>query len=138
MTTKAKWIHAGDETRPARRADAGVGKRLRIAHAFASQGVEVRSDGKRVAVGTEERTRIFAGNPEDVGAFGSCGNPQRGDQQQHGKPGGECHDSAVKVERGFFNAILTQSTPRGSAAAGEPTFVRAHANPKFITRVERG
>src|SRR4051794_15020088 len=88
MMRTGRWrIHSRDNRRPRRRADWGIRPRARIAQRLLRERIEVRSDGVAIAVAAKVRPDVFAGNPQDIGAFRgwalSTGRPRNEKNSDH-------------------------------------------------------
>ena len=85
VSANRRLIHAGNDSRATRCADAGGCKGVRITHAFPGQPVEIRRNGMFIAEAAQVRTDILAGEPKDVGLFTSClPRPDRAGQRPRG------------------------------------------------------
>lgn len=67
MGPKGRGVCPVDQAGARRRADRRGCKGICIADALFGQGIDVRSNGIRMSVASENWTHILGGNPEDVG-----------------------------------------------------------------------
>ena len=62
-------MHAQDMARPARRADPGGGKRIRVPYPLRREGIQVRGNGYRISKGAKPGAHVLGHQQQNIGTL---------------------------------------------------------------------